>query len=102
MWFSANTSPGVCSLTDTLTLTTYLLPCINTFSLTGALPQSFGKLANLIELRLGSNLFSGPLKSFDDFVNLIQLDLSGKNFLYHLVFDSVLAVSLLCRHSALD
>ncbi len=63
----------------------YLMPYINTFSLTGALPHSFGKLANLIELRLGSNLFSGPLKSFDDFANLIQLDLSGKNFLYHLV-----------------
>ncbi len=48
-------------------------------SLTGALPHSFGKLANLIELRLGSNLFSGPLKGFVDFKNLIQLDLSGKH-----------------------
>ena len=37
---------------------------------------------NLVELRLGSNLFSGQLKTFDDFVNLIQLDLSGKHQRY--------------------
>lgn len=55
------------------------IPCTLYSSLNGALPHSFGKLANLVELRLGSNLFSGPLKSFDDFVNLIQLDLSGKH-----------------------
>lgn len=58
-------------------LTYHSIPCRLHSSLTGALPHSFGKLANLVELRLGSNLFSGQLKSFDDFVNLIQLDLSG-------------------------
>ncbi len=47
-------------------------------SLTGELPVSYGKLVNLIELRLGSNLFSGELSSFSDLGSLILLDLSGK------------------------
>jgi hypothetical protein len=61
------------------------VPRITLSSLTGALPRSFKKLVTLSELRLGSNLFSGPLKGFDDFKNLIKLDLSGKHQL-HLLF----------------
>lgn len=48
------------------------------FRLTGALPDSFEQLSSLVELRLGSNMFSGELKSFGDLEFLLQLDLSGK------------------------
>lgn len=48
-------------------------------SITGGLPFSFEKLTNLIELRLGSNMFSGELASFSDLGNLLLLDLSGKD-----------------------
>ena len=47
-------------------------------SLTGELPVSYDKLTSLIELRLGSNMFSGEVSSFSDLGNLILLDLSGK------------------------
>lgn len=60
------------------TLSSSHSPSYPNTSLTGALPDSFGKLKNLIELRLGSNLFSGQLKSFSDLDGLYQLDLSGK------------------------
>ena len=66
------------------------MPRITLSSLTGALPRSFKKLVTLSELRLGSNLFSGPLKGFDDFKNLIQLDLSGKHQLHLFLLESVL------------
>lgn len=49
------------------------------YSLKGALPGSFGKLTNLQYLRLGSNVFSGSLKPFDDLKSIIHLDLSGKD-----------------------
>ena len=50
------------------------------FRLTGALPDSFEKLSSLVELRLGSNMFSGELRSFGDLEFLLQLDLSGKGY----------------------
>lgn len=45
-------------------------------SLTGSLPDSWEKAINLIELRLGSNKFSGNLASFNDLGNILRLDLS--------------------------
>ena len=68
-------------------------------SLTGGLPVSFGKLTNLIELRLGSNMFSGEVSSFSDLGNLILLDLSGKvKFIGETVFHYFSMKSFYCSH----
>lgn len=47
--------------------------------MTGEMPNSFGELSNLQSLRMGSNMFSGELKPFNDLKNLLHLDLSGKD-----------------------
>lgn len=44
--------------------------------MTGNLPDSFGDLTNLISLRLGSNGFTGSLRSFRDLEYLLHVDLS--------------------------
>jgi len=48
-------------------------------SLTGALPDKFDPFSSLVELRLGSNMFSGQLTSFSDLQALHQLDLSDND-----------------------
>jgi hypothetical protein len=47
------------------------------FRLTGTIPHSFGKVTNLVMLKLGSNEFSGPLRGFSAMEYLLHVDLSG-------------------------
>ena len=62
--------------------------------MTGEIPHSFGKVINLVSLKLGSNNFSGSLCGFSAMEFLRHLDLSGTYVRQYNVFSLYISLTI--------